>query len=105
MSEPYLTLPQIAATIPGARGAKQVSGATLTRWILVGCKRRDTGEVVKLAATRAGWRWLVKQSDLDAFFAALAGEIDTPPAEETPTAAERRKAIARANRNLEAAGA
>src|SRR4051794_2774320 len=103
MAKRFLTLAQIASTIPGARGAEQLSPATLTRWILAGCPARD-GKRIKLPATRAGVRWLVREEDLDAFFAALRGEIDAPPQPVTKSESESRKAIERANRELEKAG-
>jgi hypothetical protein len=103
MSDPFLTLAQIAATIPGARGAKQLSAATLTRWILAGSPSRAGGRV-RLIATRCGGRWLVRQSDLDQFFRECAGEIDPTPPTDTPTDAANRKAAERANRELEQAG-
>ena len=67
----WFTLTQIAARLPGSRGARRVHPATVCRWILSGCPARD-GRRVKLAATRAGSRWLVRESDLRAFFDALA---------------------------------
>jgi len=100
-----LTLAEIAASIPGARGAARLSPATLTRWILEGCRARD-GSRVHLAAMRAGCRWLVYQSDLDTFFAALAGDM-TPPAPPKPTTtpAQRRARSEAAGRKLAAIGA
>jgi hypothetical protein len=80
----FLTLQQIAESLPGARGAKHVSHVTITRWITEGVPSRATGQRVKLRATRAGHRWLVKEADLDEFFRALAGE-PAPPAPPTPT--------------------
>ncbi|MBY0458484.1 MAG: hypothetical protein K2V38_14185 [Gemmataceae bacterium] len=62
----------------------------MTLWILTGCPAR-TGERIKLTAVRAGGRWLVNPSDLDAFFAALAASPDTPaPPAPTTTVAQRR---------------
>ena len=100
-----LTLAQIADSIPGSRGAERLSPATLTRWIIDGCRARD-GSRVRLAATRAGTRWLVQQVDLDAFFAALAADpapVSTPVPVRSETA--RRKASAAAGRKLAAMGA
>ncbi len=101
-----LTISQIVARLPGSRGARRVHPATVTRWILVGCPARD-GRRVKLAATRAGTRWLVRESDLQAFFEALAADPTTTntsaPAPRTPTA--RQKASERAALALERMGA
>jgi hypothetical protein len=91
-----LSVSQIVARLPGSRGARRVHPATVTRWILVGCPARD-GRRVKLAATRAGTRWLVREPDLQAFFQALAADPNTSsplPAPRTPTAAKRAAAAA-----------
>ncbi|MFO0806226.1 MAG: hypothetical protein U0791_24245 [Gemmataceae bacterium] len=100
-----LTLADIAASIPGARGARNMSPATLTRWILHGCAARD-GSRVRLSATRAGSRWLVYQSDLETFFAALAADpAPTPAPKPVRSAANRRKASEAAGRRLQQMGA
>lgn len=99
----YLTVSQVCAKLPGARGARRLSPSTITRWILAGCPAR-TGGQVKLAATRCGGRWLVRPDDLDAFFAALAGETPTEPTKH-PADATRRKAVDRATKQLIQAGA
>ena len=78
-----LTISQIAARLPGSRGARRVHPATVIRWIVVGCPNRN-GQRVKLTATRAGSRWLVRAADLDAFFVALAAD-STPPSSPAPT--------------------
>jgi hypothetical protein len=79
MPNEFETLTQIANRYPGARGGKRMNPSTLTRWILQGCPAR-TGQRVKLAATRVGGRWCVRPADLDAFFAALAGNVEATPA-------------------------
>lgn len=102
----FLTVSQICRSIPGARGNRGMSPSTVTRWILKGCPGRS-GVWVKLPATRAGSRWLISPSDLDAFFAALAATDDvaptTPPQSRTMT--QRREASERAARELERRGA
>lgn len=100
MSELPLTLVQIAANIPGAR---RLSPSTITRWILQGCPIRDGSRRVKLAATRCGHRWLVYQTDLDAFFAALRGDMASEAPERTPAA--RNHASEAASKQLEKMGA
>ena len=108
VSERPLTLAQIAANIPGARGSKNLNPGTLTRWILQGCTARS-GEKIRLAATRAGSRWLVQQADLDAFFAALAADpaavlpVTTPRSE--TKAKKAKKSSQAAGRKLENMGA
>ena len=52
-----LTVSQVVARLPGARGARRVHPATVVRWITAGCPARN-GTRVRLAATRAGSRWL-----------------------------------------------
>ncbi len=101
-----LTISQIVARLPGSRGARRIHPATITRWILDGCPSRD-GHRVKLVATRAGSRWLVRESDLQAFFDALAADptanLSSSQSTRTPTA--RDKASERAARELERMGA
>jgi hypothetical protein len=105
MSTDLLTISQIVAKLPGSRGARRLHPATVTRWILAGCPARD-GRRVRLAATRAGSRWLVRESDLHSFFEALAadpGNTSPPPAPRTPTA--RRRASEAAAAKLQRMGA
>jgi hypothetical protein len=92
-----LTISQICRRLPGARGARNVTPSTVTRWILLGCPARS-GERVRLAATRAGSRWLIRLADLDAFFAALAGDAGTPSTPTTLSPRSERKALERAAR-------
>jgi hypothetical protein len=100
-----LTVSQVCKRFPGARGARNVTPSTITRWILAGCPARD-GTRIRLAATRCGSRWLVKPTDLDAFFAALAADplpTNTSLAPRSPAA--RRRATEHAARELHAQGA
>ncbi|QEL19166.1 MerR family transcriptional regulator [Limnoglobus roseus] len=100
-----LTISQVAARLPGTRGAGRVHPATVTRWILVGCPARDRRRV-KLAAIRAGSRWLIRDTDLQAFFAALAADAPPgPPDKPDRTSTERRKAVDRATQDLTRMGA
>ncbi len=97
-SDDLLTLAAIARSIPGARGARRLHPATITRWILKGTKATD-GTVVRLRATRVGHRWLVRAAHLDEFFAALAPAGDAPPAPppaRTPAARRRASELAAA---------
>ena len=99
-----LTISQIARRLPGSRGADRVHPATITRWILVGCPSRN-GARVKLVATRAGTRWLVRESDLQVFFAALGA---APSGASTPTPrtpAAQNRAAEKAAEKLKAMGA
>lgn len=63
-----LIISEVCARVPGARGARRLHPATVTRWILRGCPARN-GISVRLTATRAGGRWLIRPADLNAFFA------------------------------------
>jgi hypothetical protein len=104
-----LTISQIVARLPGSRGARRVHPATITRWILTGCPNRN-GERVKLVATRAGSRWLVRESDLQAFFAALGADPSTaspltPHTSTSRTPEVRRRAAEKAVATLKAMGA
>jgi hypothetical protein len=98
-----LTVSQVCARLPGARGARHVKPSTVTRWILAGCPARD-GRRVRLTATRCGSRWLIRESDLAAFFAALASDppADPPPSPRSPAA--RTRAASAAARQLDDLG-
>jgi hypothetical protein len=98
MSDDLLTISQVCRRLPGARGARNITPSTVTRWILAGCPARS-GERVRLAATRAGSRWLIRLADLEAFFAALRGTISDAPHSPPPT---RSQSVAR--RRAQAAG-
>lgn len=101
----YLTVSQVCRRLPGARGAEHVRPSTVTRWILSGCPARD-GKRVRLPATRAGSRWLVRPDDLVAFFAALAAETAEPlPVPQQKKAEQRRRASQRAADELARRGA
>lgn len=103
-STEYLTLNQVAKRFPGKSGGR-IHTATITRWILMGCLSRD-GVRVKLSATRVGSRWLVDPSNLDIFFAALAGNEQAPEATHMGrTAEQRNRASEHAARELERRGA
>ena len=101
-SDPYLTITQVVGQLPGARGAKRVHPATVTRWILLGCPSRD-GRRIRLKATRCGSRWLVHQTDLDEFFSDLAAEPSPLPTIRSP--AEARRANEAAAQRLDKKGA
>lgn len=105
----YLTLGQVAKRYPGKQGQSQLSPSTVSRWILTGCPGRS-GTRVKLRATRGGGRWLIEESDLEAFFAALndvapTASSGTSAAVRLDTPAKRKQASDRAARELERRGA
>jgi len=99
-----LTVSQVCRRLPGARGATHITPSTVTRWILSGCAARN-GSRVRLAATRAGSWWLIRQTDLDAFFAALAATEPAPPPPPTRPESQRLAASARAAAELKRRGA
>lgn len=66
----YLSVSQLIEQLPPGRGSARVSKSCIVRWILLGLKRPN-GERVRLTASRLGSRWLIRQSDVDAFLAAL----------------------------------
>jgi hypothetical protein len=100
-----LTVSQVCRRFPGARGAKHVTPSTVTRWILNGCPDR-CGTRIRLAATRCGSRWLVKPTDLDVFFAALAADpTPTTPRPITRTQTQQQRAAERAGERLKKMGA
>jgi hypothetical protein len=100
----WLTVSEVCRRLPGARGARHVTPSTVTRWIVLGCPARD-GTRVRLAATRAGGRWLIRAADLEMFFAALAADPTTPATTPTRTPAARRRTSEAAARELERRGA
>jgi len=61
----------------------------VTRWILSGAFDRS-GRRVRLAAVRAGSRWLIRPADLNAFLESLAADPDVPLPPIAPTARQRR---------------
>jgi|SRR5262245_20647243 len=99
-----LTVSQVCRRLPGARGARNVTPSTVTRWILLGCPSR-TGERVRLTATRAGSRWLIRLADLDEFFAKLKGDISDAPKPGTPSASAALQRAQAAGRELARRGA
>jgi hypothetical protein len=99
-----LTVSQVCARLPGSRGARRVCPSTVTRWILAGCPARD-GTRVRLAATRAGSRWLVRESDLQVFFAALGADPSSTAPSVPRTSSALQKASELAAAALKAMGA
>lgn len=72
-TEGMLTVDEVRRVVPGSRGAKFTSRATVGRWVTNGCPTRAGGRI-KLKAIRIGSRWLIRPDDLTAFFAALTAE-------------------------------
>ena len=99
--DPYHPISYFQNRLPGSRGAARVHGATISRWILKGIESPHGR--IRLAATRAGSRWLIKESDFSAFLEKLT-ECHLPEADkiEAPTrsSAERHRASLAAARKL-----
>ena len=99
--DPYHPISFFQSRLPGSRGAARVHGATISRWILKGIESPHGR--IRLAATRAGSRWLIKESDFSAFLEKLT-ECHLPEADkiEAPTrsSAERHRASLAAARKL-----
>ena len=73
LNESILTLPQLAARIPGSRRNGRINTSTLTRWIQRGARRWD-GVLVRLEAAKSGSAWLTSWEAYTRFVDAL-----TPP--------------------------
>jgi hypothetical protein len=81
----------------------KVSGSAMLKWVLRGCTAAD-GTRVHLEGVRMGARWFTSQEAVDRFserLSVLGNSVRTA----TPTQAERRKQVAMADKEMEAAGA
>lgn len=70
-TDKLISLTEVCALLPGARGAKRLHRQTIARWIEKGVKGKS-GERVKLEAKRVGHRWLTTAAAVEVFFALLA---------------------------------
>jgi hypothetical protein len=81
--------------------------SAVSRWILRGIKGRD-GQFRRLVASRIGGRWMVRQTDLDEFVAAVTADRLDEPTTAAVTSPRlplaRQRAIEQAERELTAAG-
>jgi hypothetical protein len=100
LSEELIGLAAAGKMLPGSRGAKSVSTATLFRWCTDGCKSA-TGERVRLEHFRAGGRILTTRQAVLRFFAALS---EVPDAAPVRSPAQRRRDSERAAKELERMG-
>ena len=100
-----IPIKKIAEQIPPARSGRKCHFSTVLRWIINGIHNRTTGQTIKLAATRVGNRWPVSPAALEQFCPAIN---PVPQASDSPgsirTPAQRRKASARAERELQKIG-
>ena len=91
LQENMLTLPQAAKLIPGRSGTG-VGVSTVWRWVLTGCRGQ------RLESCMVGGSRMTSQEAIERFLAAING---TTPAQ---LPANRQAAIAKAERELSAAG-
>jgi hypothetical protein len=102
----YQSLAQIAGRVAPNKGSKPVHVATLTRWILEGCRAKD-GSRIRLRAVRfpAGWRttdeWFAEF--VDAITRDHTGEPEVRP-QTIQTSAQRRRELERVDRELARSG-
>jgi hypothetical protein len=90
-AETALSLVEAARMLPRGRFNAHVHPATLTRWILRGC-RTAAGDRVRLRAGRVGCRWVTSREALEDFLAALSPAADpTGPQTAAPTGRQSRR--------------
>src|SRR4051812_1460257 len=104
----FITLAQAADELPRRRRGRKTNVSTLYRWTTTGCRG------VKLQFIQCGATRCTTRAWLDEFFGRLSASRDTPPTvgaldgstlpRMVRSAAERRRAIEAANRDLERAG-
>jgi hypothetical protein len=101
-NEMLMSLPEICSLLPPGRNGSKPHLNTVLRWVLKGV-RLPSGECVRLGASRCGSKWISSREALARFMAALTPNLDTdPPTARTPTA--RKRAVERAEKNLEKIG-
>ena len=100
-----LRLSEAGRLFPAHRGKGSINPSTIFRWVVQGVKTPD-GHIVRLAAIRAGARWLTARGAVSRFCAALtAASVPTPTAPPPRTPAERSRASQRATKQLIERGA
>lgn len=95
-----ITLANAAKVVPGNRG--KANPSTLFRWCQTGARAVD-GRRVMLEHIRCGGRILTTKNALRRFMLALSQRGDAPPAPRT--AAQRRRAVEKAEKRLIEMGA
>ena len=96
-NESLLSLTEAAKNLPGRRQGKRPHVSCIYRWTVSGC-RGVVLESIQIGGTRC-----TSREALARFFAKLTGE-PIPPAAASRTTAQRQRAIAQANAELDAAG-
>lgn len=100
-AEPAYPVGHYCSRFAGARGARSVNPATITRWITLGV-RTPSGRL-RLPALRVGSRWMVCESAFAEFLAALTAATLPPDESAVPmprSPAARRRASDAAAREL-----
>jgi hypothetical protein len=98
-----LTLTEACALLPRGRHGSRPHLSTVLRWITHGSPAAD-GRRVRLAAVRCGGKWVTSRTALNEFVAALTPRPGGDAPQAPRTAAQRRRAAARAERELEKKG-
>jgi hypothetical protein len=101
-NETAISLAQAARMQPPSRLGRPVNPATIFRWIHDGAKGPG-GEVIRLEGYRMGGRWLTTIEALERFAARQTPCLENRP-EPPRSPAHRRRAAARAEKELEKVG-
>ena len=100
LNEEIISLATAAKMLPGSRGAKHVSPATMFRWCSDGITSA-AGERVRLEHIRAGGRLLTTKQAMMRFLEALTAVPDAAPVR---SPAQRRRDSQKAAKELEKMG-
>jgi hypothetical protein len=98
-----LTLTEACALLPRGRNGSRPHLSTLVRWITHGAPAPD-GRLVRLAAARCGGKWVTSRAALNEFVAVLTPRPEGGPRLAPRTSPQRRRASARAEKELEKRG-
>lgn len=102
-NESCLSLAQAAKLIPAGRQGRPTSMATVFRWVLMGAQGPG-GQRIRLEAVRMGGRWITSKEALQRFAERLTPRFDDGPGVKMRTPLQRKRALERAERELERAG-
>jgi len=103
-----LRLTDVIYHIPAnEKTGKRLNPATPTRWAFRGKRLKRDGSILRLKAWRLGQTWYTSLEDLNEFIAALTADSlgVTEPVQQIRTPAQRSRASAAANAELERLGA
>jgi Protein of unknown function (DUF1580) len=102
-SETPIRLDDAAKLVPPSRGGKRTHISTILRWILTGAKS-PTGESVKLEAARLGGKWVTSREALQRFSERLTPDLNQSNEMIIRSPNMRRKAVERAEKQLDQIG-